>query len=240
MKKMKPAKTKIAPTKPRPKNRYVRNAKLSEYRFLKILRGFAEDRKAQELAKEVGISEKTIRTTYRQLRRKLIEAVEARPQAFGKAGFYLKQHQDDGWEIYEFIFSFVKSEIFDDYVKRHAPRLKPTDNVGTLWFEAVIRTFCSIAIGEKAVLEYSPEFKESRRKILEFIAEAEPDRDHEPEGVKERFGDRAERMRTAVEGMDEVLKSQRLAAIRFQSRSHHYPRSVLYDDLRRYLLRSPL
>lgn len=46
-------------------NRYYRNSKLSEYLFLKILRSYAEDRSASELAKSTRTSIKTIRNTYK-------------------------------------------------------------------------------------------------------------------------------------------------------------------------------
>ena len=75
--------------KPRPKNRYMRGSKLSEYKFLQILRVFAEDKTSAELASEIRVSEKTIRATYRHLREKLLEAILIDKHAFGGAGDYL-------------------------------------------------------------------------------------------------------------------------------------------------------
>ncbi|GKY89303.1 hypothetical protein [Sinisalibacter aestuarii] len=212
----------------------MRNAKLSEYRFLKILRGFAEDKTAQELAREIAISEKTIRASYRELREKLIEAALAEPQAFGRAGYYLTLRQNRGTEVRQFLHGIAKSEMFTSHVKRHAPRLSTSDDAQRLIFEVAIRTFCSVAIRDGAVVDYPPEMK----RALTVLRTVEISIDSE--GTSNRRGEAAEGFPALEAELRRQTDAERLISLRTQSSLHHYPRNVLYDDLRRYLLRVPL
>lgn len=223
---------------PRPKNRYMRNAKLSEYRFLKVLRGFAEDKTARELSSEVGISEKSIRATYRQLREKLIEAALEKPQAFGRAGYFLTKNGNNGAQARLFLHGIGQSEKFADHIKRHAPRLSTTDDAERLIFEVAIRTFCDLAIRENAVIDYPPETKKALQELR--AAQAWIKENIESEGFLERYGHVIKAVERTTDQMNRLLEQEKLHSLRAQSRTHHYAQNVLYDDLRRYLLRSPL
>ena len=72
-----------------PKNRYMRGAQMSEYRFLKILRAFADDVPAFEAKAVTGFAAATNRRRFSQLRQSLVLAALRQPMDFGGAGYFL-------------------------------------------------------------------------------------------------------------------------------------------------------
>lgn len=129
---------------------------LYEYRFLKVLKGFAMDKTAKELAEETGISEKSIRSTYRGFRNKLIEAAIYNRDAFGGAGFYLLRKGKLDEQGKRFLQGVAESKIFIDHLDRHEPRLHSADDLQGLIFEVVIRVFCNVDMDEGDRFHFSP------------------------------------------------------------------------------------
>jgi len=121
------------------KNRYCAGAKLSEHKFLRILRGFAEGMTLSALEPMTHSSEKTIRATYRAMRDRLAEAIHAQPLMFGAAGTYLAH--PDAAALLAAIFS---SAVFRRYRKLHAPRMKDESEVQLLVLEFAVRLFCAL------------------------------------------------------------------------------------------------
>lgn len=224
--------------KKKPKNRYARSSKLSEYRFLKVLKGFAMDKTAKELAEETGISEKSIRSTYRGFRNKLIEAAIYNRDAFGGAGFYLlrKGKLDEQGE--RFLQGVAESKIFTDHVDRHAPRLHSPEDLQGLIFEVVIRVFCNVDMDEGTLIDY-PE--ETKKAVLELRDMGQWIRENmQTEGFLDKYGHVVERFRKVAADMKLLMEKEELLAMQTKSRAHRFPWELFYNDLRRYLLKHPL
>lgn len=220
------------------KNRYSRSSKLSEYRFLKILKGFAMDMTAKELATDSGISEKSIRANYGELRNKLIEAAIYNRDAFSGAGFYLlrKGKLDDQGK--RFLHGVAESEIFTKHVKRHAPRVKTEEDFQGLIFEVVVRVFCNIHLDEGALIDYPEETKQA---VLELRNMGQWVRENiQKEGFLEKYGHIVEQFRKVANEMKLLLEKEELLALQSKSKAHRFPWELLYNDLRRHLLKYPL
>lgn len=136
---MPPIKKQKTERKHAPKNRYYAGAKLSEHKFLRLLHGFAEGVPLQELKPTTHVSGKTIRATYRALRRHLPNAAQAHPERFGGAAQILKHG-----EATHLIQSVRKSPKFRRYSKRHAPRLSCSLEEQALATEKLVRLVCAL------------------------------------------------------------------------------------------------
>jgi hypothetical protein len=222
----------------KPANRYARRSKLSEYRFLRILEGFTMDKTAQELAESIGISEKSIRATYRDLRLALMEAALSNTKAFGGAGFYLLRHENMGPRRRRFLDGVAQSELYARHVKRHAPRLKSSNDKEALTFEVAMRMFCNIDIDDGSLINYPPETKQALltlRDIAQWIKD-----NLRREGFMEHYGHVVEEFFRVSKKMDRLTEEEELLALRSKSRPHRYPWMLMYNDLRKYLLKHPL
>lgn len=216
----------------------MRNAKLSEYRFLKILHGFAMNQTAKELAPEIRISEKTIRAIYRQLRDRLPEAIMMNPQGFGGAGYHLLPDRRLGVKGKRFLATIARSGIYARHAERHAPRLSDMRGMGDLLFEVAVRMLCNTSLRQGAMIDYAPDTKAALREasqIADWIRE-----NRHKEGFLERQGRLIRRFEEIAEGMKRILDHEALAVLRTQAREHRYSAELLYSDLRRYLLKHPL
>lgn len=121
------------------KNRYCAGAKLSEHKFLRILRGFAEGMTLSALEPMTHTSGKTIRSTYRVLRERLADAIHKHPLMFGGAGSYLV-HPD----ATPLLAAIRSSAVFRRYRKQHAPRMKVEVEEQRLVVEFAVRVFCAL------------------------------------------------------------------------------------------------
>lgn len=216
----------------------MRASKLSEYKFLQILKGFAEDKTARELASEIRISEKTIRATYRALRLKLIEALVRNRSAFGGAGSYLLRHGRFDARTRRFLEGVAASDLFSKHVERHAPRLRSKEDAQGLLFEVAMRMFCSLSMREGTLIDYPPDTKQAlieMREIGLWIRQ-----NLEREGFLDKYGHVVERFRKLTGDMKLLTEKEELLALKSKSRMHAYTSDRFYNDMRRYLLKSPL
>lgn len=224
--------------KPAIRNRYHRRAKLSEYKFLQILKGFAENATAAELAAPTRISEKTIREAYKSLRASLFEAVLRRPKGFGGTGFFLfnaSQMTDRGRL---FLVSVAESELFAAHIARHNPRAKSAEETRALLFEVTVRVFCNIAMRKDATTLYPEQTRQSldiMREIAQWIRE-----NREKDGFYQTYAELIARFGRVVGAMPALLEREELLALRDKSIAHRYPDHILYEELRQYLLKHPL
>lgn len=230
-------KAKLTP-KPRPKNRCMRNAKLTEYKFLHILRGFADEKTPKELAATAKVSEKTIRALYKLLRNHLIMAVIAHPYDFGKAGFYLLDGNQVGKRGVEFFRAVMESDDFKTYSKIHAPRSQDVKTKKDLIFEATVRVFCRISIDKNGLLSFSEKTTESIeiwKEMAEWLKQGQNDKNFQAENIEiyKRFNELSQRLKS-------LIQLEQLVLLKSQSKEHRYANGVLYNDLRRYLLKKPL
>lgn len=220
------------------KNRYFRNAKLSEYYFLKILKGFSEDVTAKDLAQRSKISEKTIRSVYRRLRNKLLAAIIYKSERFGGTGFYLLRKGKLDEQGKRFLQGIAESDIFTRHIQRHAPRLNSQEDLQGLMVEVVVRVFCNIHLDEEALIDYPGDTKKALLELSEmgkWIKES-----MQREGFLDKYKHIIERFQEVSAKMKLLLEKEELLALKSKSKPHRYPWDVLYNDLRRYLLKHPL
>ncbi len=216
----------------------MRNAKLSEYKFEHVLRGFADEKPPKKLAMTVRVSEKTIRSLYKLLRNHIIMAVIAHPYDFGKAGFYLLDDKEIGKRGREFFRAVMESDDFKTYSKIHAPRSKDIKTKKGLIFEATVRVFCKISIEKNGLLSFPDKTTQSIelwKEMAEWLKQGQNDKKFQEENIKiyQRFNKLSEKLKT-------LTQLEQLILLKSQSTEHRYANGVLYNDLRRYLLKNPL
>lgn len=224
--------------KPVQKNRYHRGAKASEYTTLKILHGFAHDKTVQELAAAMRPSEKTLRDIYMRFRLKLVPATLSRPLEFGGAGLFMFRGSNLSSTGERFLEAVRESGIYRAHMKRHAPRLSNSAEEKRFAFEVCVRVFCNIAIDKAPESLYPQETREAigtMREIGGWISE------HRDEiAAHEMYRPVLERFDRVVTQMASLIEQEEVLALRTKSTEHHFPSSILYDHLRRYLLDDPL
>jgi len=212
-----------------PKNRYCVGAKLSEHKFLRLLRGLADNMPVQELEPRTHISGKTIRSTYRSLRAELASAVRAEPERFGGTGTVLFADgclTENGREILRRVY---RSGEFRLYRKRHAPRLKDEFDERNLLVNKTVRMFCAVAL-PLVSLQADASAVADTVKLLEAIDFDLPLLRRFVEGRIPAAQPTDNRNGCSSEFLDAARDVQR----------HHYPERRLYEDFRRYLLKNPL
>lgn len=236
--KSRPARNKKPKAKPGLKNRYMRSSKISEYKFLQILKGFSDNLSTKELAENVRVSEKSIRAIYRSLRDKLIEAVVVNQHDFNEAGFYLLRSGKMDEKGKRFLAGVAESELFTEHVEKHAPRLHSPDDLQTLLFEVSVRVFCNMKLKEGALIDFPDETKVALREMRDIADWIKQNLDNEEFMTK--YGHVIERFQKLSQDMKLLLEKEQLLAMKNQSKAHHYPWDLLYTDLRRHLLKHPI
>lgn len=220
------------------KNRYHRGAKASEYTTLKILRGFAFDKTVQDLSAEMVPSEKTLRDIYMRLRLKLVAATLARPTDFGGAGLFMFRDRKLSNTGRQFLEAVRESGIYRMHMKRHAPRLSSPRDEKRFAFEVSVRVFCNIALDKEPASLYPPETREAvagMREIAGWISD-----NREAIAAHDAYRQILDRFEKVVAQMGRLIEMEELLTLKTRSAEHHFPSSVLYDHLRRYLLTDPL
>lgn len=150
------------------RNRYAYGAKMSEHKFLKVLRGYADSRTIGELAPHTRVSAKTIRATYTALRARLPLAAQLHPDAFGQAGQLLWS----GGQLREgngsFLQTLEESRLYKRHRQRHTPRLERAELEQLLLLETAIRFLCALDL--RASLHHHGD----REAILMALGDAVP------------------------------------------------------------------
>lgn len=147
------------------KNRYCAGAKLSEHKFLRILRGFAEGIPIQALEATTRVSGKTIRATYKALRANLVHAALEHPDRFGGAGHLLFHDH-----AHCLLYSMRHSPHFRRHRRHHAPRLSCAEEEQRFVTEAAVRLFCALDLREWPLHED----EEAKVKVLIRLTETLP------------------------------------------------------------------
>lgn len=220
------------------RNRYHRHAKLSEYRFLKVLAQYASDISVAEAALSVRISEKTVRTLYVGFRGRMIAAMLNDPFAFGGAGRFLLDGRRLGDRGRRFLGEVGKSTIFKDHLKTHVRRKLAESPYNEHLLECAVRLFCTLSMRNAPEHYYPPETMEALKTFREIAGWISENR--EQVGFLEHRAELLTRFDSIIQNMPRLLEQEDLLALRTHSREHRFPGNVLYDDLRRYLLRDPL
>lgn len=129
------------------RNRYCAGAKLSEHKFLRLLRGFADNIPVQALAQTTHVSGKTIRATYARFRQVLPEATQSLPLAFGRAGLVLWCEGELAPDGEMFLRALAQSRQYRRHKRRHAPRLRSPLEERLIVIEFAVRIFCALDLG---------------------------------------------------------------------------------------------
>ena len=216
----------------------MRRARLSEYKFLHVLRAFSDDLTVVEAAAETRISQKTIRALYRRLRAKLIDGVHQEPEQFGRAGFFLcpEGHLSP---FAEAVFDRVgRSIVFEERRQKHCPKTKDPEILGDHYFETAIRHLTRSHLPRAEDQIFSKEVLENMARIKEVEAWMEANK-HDTQFLEEN----KEALKTfakATAHFKKLQEKQALDALVTQATPHQAANNLLYDDLRRYLLKHPL
>lgn len=216
----------------------MRNAKLTEYKFLHILRGFADEKTPKELAATAKVSEKTIRALYKALRNQMIIAAVNQPGQFGLAGYFLFDESKISRRALSYLDAVVKSPFFDRYSKLHAPRRKNIDQREDIIFDVGIRAFCRIAQSKDLKITYS-EHAKATFKNWKFLAAWFENREHDQAFLEEHAALYEDYQQTSKK-INDFLRLEQLVSVLQQSTVHRFANNVLYRDLRSYLLKKPL
>ncbi|MEL7398015.1 MAG: hypothetical protein AAFN44_16770 [Pseudomonadota bacterium] len=215
----------------------MRHAKLSEYKFLKILRAYANGLGPKEAAAEAGISEKTIRATFSDLRSKVQDAAQSGKPVFGLGSQYLFEHGALTEKGEVFLESVTKSRVFESYKEKHAPRLKDPQEQEAFVFDLGMRVFTGLVVAEDEFYEVSPELKRS----LELLDAMQIwiDLNEGVEGFEEEHHETLTRYRSLRRMADLVIEQRQIIALR-NSGKHRYAGDKFYQDLRKFLLKHPI
>ncbi|MEM9356807.1 MAG: hypothetical protein AAGB04_11380 [Pseudomonadota bacterium] len=226
----------------RPKNRYMHRAKISEYRFLNVLRGFANDQTAEETARQVKLSEKRVREIYDLLRDKLMRAILERPFDFGWAGYFLFDDLEISQRGARILDAVSASDLFRSSLNRHAPRVGLTgevsDRFSALLMEVTVRVFCALSMRKDNDTLYSDEMQEAFAKLQLVAIYIHQHRDNPDE--PELFQAVTESFQAIMEDFPYFLAQDEFKSLVQGHTRHRFPNEVLYNDLRRYLLANPL
>jgi len=220
------------------RNRYYKGAKLSEYRFLKVLRAFADGQTVREVAGHTGLSERAVRDLFAKLRKKLMAGTLDNREAFGGAGMYLYQNgeiSDRGKAILE---SVRAGPNFEAHRTHHALRFHSPGDASPHVFEMTVRMFSSIHMPKTPEVLYPSETREALSQLNEIGAFIRQHADNEV--FQERYGFVTDRFINLALKFRKLLDQEELLSLRDKSDMHRYASNVLYQDLRRYLLKDPL
>ncbi|WP_299739098.1 hypothetical protein [uncultured Roseobacter sp.] len=213
------------------------HAKLSEYKFLKVPRGFAIGISSNSLATATGISEKSIRAIYAALRSKVMEAAKSGKPVFGISSRYLFENGKPTEKGKAFLDAVSKSGMFEAYLKIHAPRLRNKGERDLLVFDLGMRIFTGLVVAEEDFLALSPGLRRSMEQLI--ILQIWIDANADTPGFAEEHRETIERHR-ALKRMAEIVREQHQIIALRQSAKHRYAGEQYYTDLRKYLLKNPI
>ncbi|MEW8154478.1 MAG: hypothetical protein AB2765_07870 [Candidatus Thiodiazotropha endolucinida] len=130
----------------RPKNRFARSAKYSEYKTLQLVECFARDLSIQDSARLTKMTERTVRDRYADLRAKLLPWCLDKPDLFGGLGHVLLDA--DGTlniHVLEMLLYYSQSNVFKQRMKQRYPKFKTEkDPALNHVMEMLVKRFTSV------------------------------------------------------------------------------------------------
>lgn len=241
MKKVSPRKEK-SKAKSAPKNRYMRGAKISEYMFLKVLRGFSNEQTTQETALLTNLSEKRVRELYDALRGNLMRAAMLHPFEFGWAGHFLFDELTLSLRGQHIIDVVAASDFMRVALNRHAPRAGlttiPKQRFSELLFEVAVRMFCGLSMNKETDSLYSDEIQDAYAK-LQFIASYIHEHKESPDDP-ETYNAIAQSFELIMRDFPILLAQEEFKSHVEGYKWHRFSTELFYNDLRRYLLKNPI
>ncbi|WP_342075601.1 hypothetical protein [Yoonia sp. SS1-5] len=226
--------------KPRPKNRYQRHSKLSESKFLEVLKGFSELTVSNQIASKTRISEKTVRELTWKIRFRMMDDIMNNRNIFQGIRRYLF----DGGKILP-----RGQRLLDDagavdpmilYTMLHRldGRRLTERHYSALVIENAVRAYCRMAGQPYGLFEMSDELKNTY-KIIKDSAEGLAKAEVTAENMQEYEALVAENARL-LKDAEEVLDLEQRMAVADAHRSYVSPNQVIYNDLRKSLVKKPL
>jgi len=237
----------------KPKNRFYKGSKYSEYKIEKVIKCFADDLTLQETADKTKISVRSLRPIFRTLRLRMFMAARRHNRLFGYAGMFLNIINRDDLE------RMMKGEKFQARMKKYFPRApKPeklskeqegSTDVVLLLMELIIRD-CSQSEFVKdddfdRRIIYLQKAAE-RSGLLSFIDQREenPDRDYNDyQSGDQKFdkmvGEMARLYEQQAETIGHIIRSE-FEKLSENARTRLYSGEVIFRDLKKYVLKHPL
>ena len=148
------------------RNRYHGHSKISEYRFLKLLKAFADEKTVQEAADATRLSTRTVRDMYQRFRESLLRAALEDPFTLGWTGYFLFERQKISVRGHAILDAIAGSNLFRSFIERHGIRTgftkeKPESAFSYVVFETAVRIFCTLSMRKDNDTLYSDEIHEA-------------------------------------------------------------------------------
>lgn len=226
--------------KPRPKNRYQRHSKLSEAKFLEILKGFSELTVSNQIASKTRISEKTVRELNWKLRFRMMDAIMNDRNVFQGIRRYLF----DGGTLLPRGKAFLEDAGAVDPMKLYSMlhrldgRRLTERHYSALMIENAVRAYCRMAGQPYGLFEMSDELKNTY-KIIRDTADGLAKTEVTAENMQEYSALAAENERLLREA-EEVLDTEQRIAVADAHRSYISPNQIIFNDLRKSFTKNPL
>ncbi|EKE68466.1 hypothetical protein P24_17588 [Oceanibaculum indicum P24] len=227
---------------PSPRNRYHRRAKLSEYRFLKLLRGFAEGLTIDEAAEATRVSVRTVRDLYIRFREALLRAAMTEPFAFGAVGYFVFENDQISSRGSAIFDAVAGSDRMRRVINQHGARVGISTGAGAgfshLLFETTARMFCELSIPKDNDSLYPEDIRQAYAELhlIALYIVLHKDNPEDPE----LFANVVASFERIMKDFPKLLEKEELASLIANRKPHRFSSKVLYDDLRRYLLKNPL
>lgn len=134
----------------KPKNRYSKSAKYSEYKTLQLIECFALDFSVRDAARSTRMSERTVRDRYAEIREKLLPCCLEQPKLFNGFGHLLLDATGKiDLHVLEVLFYYSESEAFKKRMANRYPKHKSEKSpVLHQAMEMAIRRFSAIELPE--------------------------------------------------------------------------------------------
>ncbi|MGF1463773.1 MAG: hypothetical protein ACFB2Z_11550 [Maricaulaceae bacterium] len=205
---------------------------------MRALRGFADDAPADEHAKTIRLSAKSIRALYGHFRARFLPAMVSDPLAFGGLGFFLVPDGELSERGTLLLTEIIEHPAFERHLQRHNPRAKTPEQRRPHLFEVAVRLFSTLA------LEKSPEGlypDETRAAIADYMSIMRWVSEHRDDpGFVDQYQDFLIRLAKVSEALPQLISQEEMRAFITQSTEHRFANDVIYNDLRRYLRKNPI
>lgn len=227
-------------TKQRPKNRYQRHSKLSEAKFLEILKGFSELTVSNQIASKTRVSEKTVRELNWKIRFRMMDPIMNNRNVFQGIRRYLFDEGKvlpRGQRLLEDAGA-VDPMILYTLLHRLDGRRLTERHYSALMIENAVRAYCRMAGQPYGLFEMSDELKNTY-KIIKDTADGLANAEITAENMREYAALVAENERL-LKDAEEVLDMEQRMAVADAHRSYISPNQIIYNDLRKSLTKNPL
>ncbi len=226
--------------KPRPKNRYQRYSKLSEAKFLEVLKGFSELTVSNQIASKTRISEKTVRELNWKLRFRMMDAIMNDRNVFQGIRRYMFDEGKvlpRGKRLLEDAGA-VDPMILYTMLHRLDGRRLTERHYSALMIENTVRAYCRMAGQPFGLFEMSDELKNTY-KIIRDTADGLAKAEVTADNMQEYAALTAENERL-LKDAEEVLDMEQRIAVADAHRSYISPNQIIYNDLRKSLSKNPI